>query len=416
MSWKLILVAVLFLTISLSPRISLGVLSSGRSIDIRYEDIVVILIAVLWFMNLALQTRKEFHVSPLFRPILIYLFLAALSTCVGIIIGWVSARMAFFYYFKEIEYFLIFLIVANFITSYHDFRIAVYSLLICALVNGAYSLYQLLPGRAMVGFYGVSSLGESASFPTGGYLAIMFLLSVAVFLVTSHRIMKLLSMLSIAMCGFGLISSGSRASVFGVVVSFAVLLFLISKRGFGPDRIRLVSGVFILLAIFLALNHSLNYFDKAGGLIARLTNVQNMKASLFEGRFSLYIRLLNTTLKSPLIGLGKTALGSGEAHNHYLRVLLEMGLLGLGAFVYMLISIIRLCFGLASGYKCDLTRAVGLGCLLATLCLMAAATVQDAFLTVKINGAFWGIVGLASSAYSHQVESTHNDLLPQEIG
>lgn len=416
MSWKVILVAVLFLAISLSPRINLGVLSTGRSIDVRYEDIVVILIAGLWFMNLSLQSRKEFHVSPLFRPILIYLFLGALSTCIGVITGWVSPRIAFFYYFKEIEYFLIFLIVANFITSYHDLRIAVYSLLICALVNGAYSLYQLLPGRAMVGFYGIGSLGESASFPTGGYLAIMFLVSVAVFLVTSHRIMKLLSMLSIAMCGFGLISSGSRASVFGVVVSFAVVLLLISKRGFGTERIRLASGVFIVVAIFLVLNHSLNYLDKSGRLIARLTNVEHMKASLFGSRFPLYIRLLNTTLKSPLIGLGKTALGTGEAHNHYLRVLLEMGLLGLAAFVYMLISIIRMCLGLASGDRYDLTKAVGLGCLLATLCLMAAATVQDAFLTVKINGAFWGIVGLASSAYSLQVQSIDNDFLPQEIG
>ncbi len=406
-SWRTILVILLFLAISVSPRVRIGTLATGRNVDLRYEDFILVLIVILWVTRLALQNRKRIYVSPIFKPIMIYLFLATLSTCIGVILGWIVPSMALFFYFKEIEYFLIFLVVANFIRTYGELKIATYSLVVFGIANGFYSIYQFLSGTFISGNYGTGSLGESATFPTAGYFMIILVLSTTVFWAIRGKTIRVISVISVVFCGIGLLFTGSRASSLGAILSFLVLLLIIVKESLKSKtgNIRLAYIMLVLLLVFLVFGYAFNYAVKKRAVLSRLIDISHMKYSLLETRSEeIYGKALGVIEKNPVAGLGKTASttvlrGTGEAHNYYLRILAEMGILGLLAFLYMLLSIMKMSLKLGKNNQFALGRALGLGCLLATLSLMFTSISQDAFLPVKVNEIFWSLVGLTASAH-----------------
>jgi len=408
MAWKLILIILLVLAVSISPRLHIGSLGTGRSVDLRYEDFLILLILIIWIAHLCMQDRKKIYVSPLFKPIMIYTILATLSTCMGVILGYIVPSMAIFFYIKEVQYFLTFAVIINFIKTYNDLMAVTYTLLLCAIANGVYSLYQIVSGKflaAAAGYYGIASIGELSSFSTGGYFAIVFLLSTAVFLTIKRKNMKLVPIISVVLTGIGLLASGSRANVVGAILSLPILMIIIFKDLIKNKRI--IYMALIVIGISIAFYYFVNIasVNKVKSIFNRITDVDKMKTSLVEERAKpIFTPLLDLFQESPLFGFGKTFTttivgGTWEAHNYYLRILVEMGIFGLMSFLYMLFSIIRMSLKLILNNQFALAKGLGLGCLSATLSLMIASVAQDAFLTVKVNEIFWISVGLSASAY-----------------
>ena len=209
--------------------------------------------------------------------------------------------------------------------------------------------------------------------------------------------MKLASVTSTVLCSIGLLASGSRANVIGGFFSSFILLLFIAR--IKNIRVAFVTGWVIF--VFL------NYFAVRLPTIYRITNVDHMRVSFFDRARLIYLKLWDETPKYAMVfGLGKTATtmvvgGTGEAHNHYLRILIEMGILGLASFLYLLSSIIKMSSLelLNENSQFNLGKAMALGCLLVTLSLMVASIAADAFLPVKVNEAFWVLVGLTASSY-----------------
>ena len=422
MSWKLILIILLFAAISISPRLDIGQLETGRIVQLRYEDFILVLIVILLFFHSSIMKKKEFYITPLFKPILVYIVLATISTCIGIIASWIVPAMAFFFFLKEIEYFLIFFVVANLIKTYNELRIAIYSLLFCAIANGFYILYQVSTDRFAGGSYGAGSIGERGTFPTAGYLTIVFLLSISIFIVTKGKVMKLVSLVSVVVCGIGILSTGSRANLLGSLFSLSILLFFIIRESFKTKNYaHFVYTTLIILVMFVTFDRAFNYALEKRPALNRLTNIQGMKSSFFETRVeSIYVVVLNEVKKNPFFGLGKTASttvlgGTGAAHNYYLRILVEMGIVGLMFFLYLLLSIIRMSLELNRNSQSNLGKAIGLGCLLAIFSLMFASIAQDAFIPVKVNETFWALVGLGAAAYSIEFSKGSDEPLPHKI-
>lgn len=408
MSLRILLIVLLILAISISPRIRLGMLETGRNIDLRYEDFILVLIIILWSLRIFVREEKIYF-SPLFKPITIYIYLATLSTGIGIFFGWIAPAMAFFFLVKEIEYLLIFIVVVNLIKTYDELKIIVYSFLICAVANGVYSFYQILSGTLIgsrSGYYGVASLGEPSSFSTGGYFLITCLVSMAIFFLAKKKIMKLISATSTVLCVIGWLGSGSRANVIGGLFAFSIFGRLITK-------IKGVRYVFVIgFVIFIFFTVILVRLPT----MTRITNVQQMQLSYIQRAKLIYISLWNEAPKYAMVfGLGKSATttllgGTGEAHNHYLRIFIEMGILGLVSFLYLLSSIIKMSLELNKNSQYSLGKAMAVSCLLVTLSLMIASIAQDAFLPVKVNETFWVVVGLCCFPKS-EIDKMNNRLL-----
>jgi O-antigen ligase len=405
-----VLVVLLIMAISISPRIRAGSLKTGRNVDLRYEDILLMVILFSWFINLSIRKYKEIYISPLFKPILIYLLCVVFSTCFGIIMGWILPSMAFFFFLKEIEYFLIFFIVANFIVNTGELIVAIYSVMLCGLANGAYILYQVISGHFAGGSYGAGSLGEPGTFPTSGYLTMVFMLSIAIFSMVKVKGIKVVSGSAALLCGIGLLATGSRANTIGALFSISILIFLIALDSFKNGNVRaFYTAIAVLIMLFIFYN-TYEYTAHKRPVLKRLTNMAGIKKSFIETRVKyIYALAINQFKRNPVFGLGKTASttvigGTGAAHNYYLRILTELGVIGLIAFLYMLYRILVMCLYLIRYSILPICKGAGIGCLLAALSLMVAATAQDAFTPVKVNETFWFTVGAAASAYSLELE------------
>ena len=113
-------------------------------------------------------------------------------------------------------------------------------------------------------------------------------------------------------------------------------------------------------------------------------------------------------IEIPLLGHGMGAMGAPgviantEAHDQYLRVFLESGALGLGAFLLLLgLTVRRLVLVIRSleqpnqGQLMD--KAIAIAALATLFAFIAGAIVQDMFLPVLPNELLWFVVGMALS-------------------
>lgn len=122
--------------------------------------------------------------------------------------------------------------------------------------------------------------------------------------------------------------------------------------------------------------------------------------------------IIDVVTEHPLVGVGFTGLagvlpmtGSSlgvavkdSAHSTYLRFLGEMGILGLGLFVGLLIACWRLGRQAEKRGATEMDRRVGAGLSAATLVLALSCAFGDRFFPILITGNFWLLCALADNS------------------
>jgi O-antigen ligase len=161
----------------------------------------------------------------------------------------------------------------------------------------------------------------------GGYSAIVSIMLLAVALRSNVRRVRI-ACYSLAGLGFiGLASSGSRGAWLGALAGL-VLLFALGRESF---RVKMTLTMAAAVGIFVA-----KFFE-----YAPLTRVGSLDAFTVEGRSNLYLAAALLFFQHPLIGVGLTnyqelmpsvilwEYGAGNAaHNTYLQILSENGIIG----------------------------------------------------------------------------------------
>lgn len=122
--------------------------------------------------------------------------------------------------------------------------------------------------------------------------------------------------------------------------------------------------------------------------------------------------IMNVVTDHPLDGVGFTGLGSvlpetgsalgvevkDSAHSTYLRFLGEMGILGLGLFVMLLVACWKLGRETERRGRTPFDRAIGAGLSAATVVLALVCAFGDRFFPILITGNFWLLCALADNA------------------
>jgi len=138
--------------------------------------------------------------------------------------------------------------------------------------------------------------------------------------------------------------------------------------------------------------------------VARRFGVQAVVDSIQLRVELIWAPLFARAIERPLLGYGKGSLGAlpglnaSEAHMAFLRAFVETGILGLGAFLILLASVLRVAASLSGSRIPEDAVMVGRLTLALTVAMVTAAVVQDAFTAVLLNQTYWILVGLASSA------------------
>ena len=314
------------------------------------------------------------------------------------------------YGLKEIQYFILFLLVANLIRNRDALSKVSLSILFVGSLSVMWAFYQISSGTgkalfditalqgyyqhgALTSHYGIGLMGEVSPLTVATFFSFMSFWAFSFFLSYSDHPIKKISFLFVGLlltvCS---IYSGEKLSIIYFALCFAVMSFLDFRKMkpfifgiiFLAVTIFLIKEYFIVGTYFRSIERVFHWQSYLGGFVSRI-----------EGWRSVF----DTGLPYLLTGVGKGGLHHifEEAHNNYIKLLFESGILGLISFVWLLGSIGFLCIRIFRHAHDVIDKVIGSATLCCLVSICVAAIVQDAFKPVLLNSMFWVFVGITAA-------------------
>lgn len=394
----------LIFSMLLSPELLVGQVAgksmAGRGLTIRLDDILLLVIGISWLLKMAVY--KELGVvfrTPLNRPILIYLAACTVATLIGVASGRVRPESGLLYTMKYFEYFFIYFMVVNHLhTQDQAKRYLIAALMTCGIVS-VYAIAQIPSGvRASAPFEG--EIGEPNTL--GGYLVLMFSLVAGLGLsVRGARLKIILGVLGVLIL-VALSATLSRSSYLALGASLLALML------FSRKRVVLVVGIALLISLspFIVperVKHRVGEtFARQPGdeqqqiHVGRVMLDTSTSARLISWRTS-----TEDWLQHPFFGYGVTGYGFIDAQ--YFKVLVDTGIVGMLAFLYLLSSLWSRMLEAYHVLTRPWAQGLALGLLAGYVGLLVHAIGANSFIIVRIMEPFWLIVGLIMVIVSHPV-------------
>ena len=336
----------------------------------------VLILLGLMFWGLKMISREEikFFSTPLNFPVLSFIAICILSLI------WSNS---IFVSLKELPLFLagplLYFIITN---NINDERQINRILDILLIVGGLFGIYGIFQYKGIDFSFWAHNIGRQQVFGLFGnvnffaeYLIIPLPIAVSLFLVSQNKFKKILLLIGIVAMGASLTFTFTRGSYlsFGVSLIFMFFLFLISR---GKNFIKNNKKIFIIILVAIIvitflfviptpLNKSGTAIEKIKSRISisQLTQDPSIKRRIATWKFTILM-----IKDHPLIGSGigtyiyntlryqAEFFAQGEnrslypygfadkAHNEYLQLWAELGIIGLGIFIWLIISYFK--FGL----------------------------------------------------------------------
>jgi O-antigen ligase len=379
---------ILICSMLLSPEFGAtqGGIAEERSVTVRAEDLLILLIGFSWFARSAIQKELGlFPHTPLNRPIVLYIVACAFPTALGIMAGRIQPLSGVFYILKYIEYFVIFFMVVNFMYTQKHAKAFLTTALITCVIICLYGIAQI-PGGERVSAPFEGRGGEPNTL--GGYLVLMWSIVLGLYLTSSsprlRRWMLVMSVLIVVPLMFTL----SRAS-WGAALAMYVVLIVLSQR-----RLLLIGAAILLAAISPILlppqvtYRVMNTFQAVRGYEAteRIGTIALDPSA--SARVTTDRRAFQAWQESPIWGYGIT--GSGIfLDSQYFRTLVELGLIGLGAFLWLVWTAFRIGLHTYRTARTEFSRGLSLGYMAGLAGLMVHGIGSTTFIIIRIMEPFW---------------------------
>jgi len=399
--YQILPVIILAFAIALSPSFSAGEIEGGRIIEIRVEDILIVILGLLWIASFLISGRKKIEKPPLFFPILAWLSIGLISVLTNWIFANITLSGGFFFFLKEIQFFLLYFYLFYHLKTIDSIKFIVKAWIFLGLVNVGWIIYEMIRGLKLTYYYGPTLFIEpEGTLPGGGFLLVIFifLFNILLFYYLSQKISnfkKGILIVTIISLIIGIYASGSRASFFGLIFAlFLTFLFYSIRKGFLKT---FLIGVFVsifLISIFVFLEKPLikRYFSLEDFL-------WNLNPENPVSRPGIWVSRLSEASKYPLFflfGLGKSVFG--ESHSQYVRNFIETGIVGSLIFLFLMFIILKKAWQGFSRVKNPLLIGLSSGLFVATLTLLFISISAEAFIVVKISEVYWFFVALTMVA------------------
>ena len=400
--------AIHFLIISmlLSPELSVGGAAGargGQGVTLRTDDIFLVIVGVSWFLKSALY--KELNLlreTPLNKAVAFYALACIFPTMLGIMAGRVQMATGSLFVMKYLEYFLIFWMIIN---ATHDTKQVRRFLLVffaVALVVSIAAMAQIPSGvRVTAPFEGEH--GEPNTL--AGYLLFVIALLLGISITSPNYRKTAIVLLAIAIIPFMYTLSRNSYLAF---LPMALLLFYLTRR---YKLIWATVGLTAALVIFPFVLPKV-VVDRIEYTFVKSERKED-KLGVGRGRFdpSTSARLnsfsdsLDAFFERPVFGWGVT--GWGFIDSQYFRTLVETGIIGLSALIFLIFKTVRM--GLASVEhfrgRDPLFFGLSAGFVAGTIGLVIHAIGANTFIIVRIMEPFWLLCGLIF-VLPHLVPST----------
>ena len=354
-------------------------------------NILVIIGLMLWKLKMVNKEEVKITPTPLNLPILAFMVICPLSLL------WSNSPMVSL---LELPLFLagpiLYFIIANNIKSEHQVNRLLTSLLIISSLLGIYGIFQYngidFPfWKANVGRNQVFGLFGNVNY-FAEYMIVPLPLAISLFFATRNRTHKILLLIGILAMGGSLILTFTRGSYLAIGISSLFMFFLyLASRGksFIKEHKKIfifILALIILVTFLFALPNPLN---KPGTVISkikgRISISQFTKGSSLKRRIAIWGFTTMIIKDHPILGSGLGTFkynslnyqakffDQGEnrrlypygiadkVHNEYLQLGAEIGILGLGIFLWLLITYFNYGIKLLKRLKDEYKQGIAIG-------------------------------------------------------
>ena len=347
--------------------------------------LVFFILSIFFFINI-----KKIYSTPLFYPILLFVGLSFFSIFYSIEI-FTSIRE----FIRIATIFLLYFLTYKLIENKKDFYLLLKIILISYVLPAIVALIQFVGGWGMSddfgGFqriYGTFTHPNLFAFYTFFILGLILSILLASWKNKSLIFNKKILLISIGISTFLLFATYTRSALASLV--FFVLIF-----GFLKYRRMLLIGLILFLVTYFLSNifreriWDLISLDPYGSIV---------------WRFRLWRDILPLSLWQPWLGYGIGTFerltefyrgfswGSLEAHNDYLKIFVENGILGLTAYFWLIIALL---FKLFKIFRKNINqeKIFSLGILVICISLFMASFFDNILRTTALQWNFWILLG-----------------------
>ncbi len=300
------------------------------------------------------------------------------------IAGWIKTEQEFIVLFKTLTVSTI--LVALF--GMYQFLIGDYSAIYSALYPAQEEMLKIPPWFGRI----TSFLGHYNAL--AGYLNLIIPFCIAFVLRAHDRTLRNLSRCCLVLACVSLVLTQSRGGLLAFIVILVLsAYFFAPSRKVGMQRI----AVALVCAVLAAL--------LAGLLFQRLSQIDDYTT---VSRLAIWAGSMNVFAGSPMTGAGfgnlRSLMGGlvglpegwvGDAHNLYLELLAETGIVGFLAFSFLIVTSLRLALVQHRLFQSDFDKAVGFAVFAAICGVLVHGTVDYLFHTTpQATAMFFMVLGL----------------------
>jgi O-antigen ligase len=319
-----------------------------------------------------------------------------LSTLLGAIQGGIKIGFAIFYFLKYIEYFIIFFMVFNNVKSERQIKIFLFFLLLTCFVVAAYGWKMHFGGQPGLRISAPFEGTEGEPNTLGGYLLLMMAVIIGLFLYTRPGKLhfSLLGLLGFITPPF--LFTLSRSAWLGFFPAYLTLLVLTKRK-----------KMVLLSCLILLIFFSNIIFPKEVKERVEITfqpgksyNVLGKQIN-FDYSSSARIDVWKDSLKRwserPIFGYGITG-GGLIVDSQYARLLVEVGLAGMLAFIWLMATIYRIAWeSFKNNVDNRLFQGLTLGFMAGLSGLLTQGLTTGTFVIVRIMEPFWFLTALVAA-------------------
>jgi O-antigen ligase len=363
-------------------------LAEGRSVSIRLEDVVLMVIALSWLAKMSMNKELGLAIrTRLNRPIVAYIVATLLATLVGYLSGTIRTSAGWFYVVKYVEYFVVFYMTLNNVRDRDQaWRLMITAFITAAIVS-VIGLAQIPSGqRVSAPFEGES--GEPNTF--GGYLLLMMAILGGLALETQTMRTRVWSLALVGLMFVPFIFTLSRASYLAVVPTLLGLaLFSRNRRAVMILLVICLAASPLLLSNLLpvSVRERISYtfktqVDQPTVRVGKIGLDPSTSERLHSMRDA-----VSGWIQRPILGYGVTGFRFMDAQ--YFRTLVETGIVGFACFMWLVVSILK-----SSGESLALLRntddrGIVVGFLAGTIGILVHAFGSNTFIIIRIMEPFW---------------------------
>jgi O-antigen ligase len=383
---------ILILSMLLSPEFMAGDTartSLERGVTLRLEDFLLVIIGLSWLARNAVDKELGlFLKTPLNKAILFYILACVLSTGFGIMAGRVELKTGFLFVLKYIEYFIVFFMMVNHVRNKDQIRRFIICLFLTCFIASLVGAFQI-PGGERVSAPFEGEVGEPNTF--GGYLLFMGCAAAGILAKADNlRTKQIMAVLIICIIPPFLFTQ-SRTSYLAMVPALLVLGYMTDRRLIILGILALsllISPLFLPKAVKNRIMYTFTQPEEQGQIKIGDLRLDTSTSA----RIQSWKEALRDYPKHPLLGYGVAGYPFIDAQ--FPRVLVETGVLGLTAFLYLLYSILKLTLKNLKEVKTPYYQGLGIGFLAGLVGLIVHAFGTNTFIIVRIMEPFWFFAGI----------------------